>query len=579
MPQSPPTTDSNWREKYYSTQEKYDNLRVEFQETVSQLKRDISRVSFAGNGVDKNLDEYLRLLRRDISQGAALEQVHKRVSEVSDTIKQLEDNSKKSQSNFFEAVGKLADPFADRNYSRGFKRQIKAFIKKSKTCDSSEKATKLLVEFAGIMQLLVTEFEEKESPQTGTTVAIWSRVKTLFLKKPQQKTESLVVPENTVDNTQSVTDLGLESSGPELPPQNALKPDAVYIPYAINLALLRLLDAMEFPGKFVERKQHVQASLEIHLTLDDLLSVTEAMVSLLLGAVSDEKHRVEDFVSKVNTRLDDVQQFLDHAKTNEFEKQSSTEQFEGEVKEHVADIQSGIKEADSLEQMQQMVEDRLDQITDKIDVYRKTEDNRMQEVLETITSINTRLHETEEAAKKLQHALTMQKDSATRDELTKLRNRAAYDREIVEAHQTFMRDGETVGVILCDIDHFKKINDTFGHAAGDQVLRIIGTLVSKNIRKSDFAARYGGEEFVLIFYGTDFDNIVKLAEKLRAVIENWKFTYDNNRVKVTMSFGVSQFVEGDDPASIFKRVDGLLYKAKNAGRNCVKFDSVDKEEE
>ena len=122
-------------------------------------------------------------------------------------------------------------------------------------------------------------------------------------------------------------------------------------------------------------------------------------------------------------------------------------------------------------------------------------------------------------------------------------------------------------LILLDIDHFKAINDTYGHQTGDCVLKELSGILSKNVRTTDMVGRWGGEEFLVVTTEDEFSKVLQFVEKLRNSIESHPFQTIN---KLTCSFGVTHYVKGDSESSIMSRADNALYQAKNSGRNCVK---------
>ena len=119
---------------------------------------------------------------------------------------------------------------------------------------------------------------------------------------------------------------------------------------------------------------------------------------------------------------------------------------------------------------------------------------------------------------------------------------------------------------MIDIDHFKSVNDTYGHDVGDDVLKTLANIVQENIRKIDIFARWGGEEFLILSPGTDLEDVQILAEKLRLAVEHATFPKVNH---ITISLGISTFGKGDTFTEIFKRADQGLYYAKEHGRNQV----------
>ena len=161
---------------------------------------------------------------------------------------------------------------------------------------------------------------------------------------------------------------------------------------------------------------------------------------------------------------------------------------------------------------------------------------------------------------------------ATTDELTSVFNRYKIDMVMEEQINLAKRYKRPFSVIFFDIDHFKQVNDTYGHKKGDKVLKELGKLVSQNIRKSDIFGRWGGEEFLIICPETKVEEAKQSAEKLRGLIERYNF--DEKFVcPITCSFGVTEYKYGDNSETIVKRVDKLLYKAKEEGRNRVEVDA------
>lgn len=163
-------------------------------------------------------------------------------------------------------------------------------------------------------------------------------------------------------------------------------------------------------------------------------------------------------------------------------------------------------------------------------------------------------------------------ESTLRDALTGLYNRRHLEHQLGVELASALRHGKSLSVAMLDIDHFKKVNDTHGHAAGDAVLKSFAATLSKLVRPEDFLARYGGEEFTLILRDTDAAGAVILANRLRAAIESTPVVVGDVTIQVTSSCGVSSLDEcGDEPATatLMKLADGRLYQAKEQGRNRV----------
>ncbi len=159
-------------------------------------------------------------------------------------------------------------------------------------------------------------------------------------------------------------------------------------------------------------------------------------------------------------------------------------------------------------------------------------------------------------------------EKATRDPLTKCANRAEFDRVFPLFVATHLEQGVPCSMIMCDIDHFKRINDTFGHQAGDEALTCFGALLRRHARAGDLVARYGGEEFVLLCADCDNATATRRAETLRKKLAEQPQKSLNGR-KITASFGVTEVQPGDKPETFLRRADRALLQAKDNGRNIV----------
>jgi diguanylate cyclase (GGDEF)-like protein len=160
-------------------------------------------------------------------------------------------------------------------------------------------------------------------------------------------------------------------------------------------------------------------------------------------------------------------------------------------------------------------------------------------------------------------------DLARRDRLTGLLNRRAYDEAIADALARRQRLNEDVAILLLDIDHFKRINDTHGHVAGDEVLRAIAATVTAQVRQIDKVCRLGGEEFVVILQDANRSAAAIMAERIRGAIEHNPVPVDATPIAVTVSIGVANVDDDGDAATLLERADAALYDAKQGGRNRV----------
>ena len=167
---------------------------------------------------------------------------------------------------------------------------------------------------------------------------------------------------------------------------------------------------------------------------------------------------------------------------------------------------------------------------------------------------------------KLEYEKSGIKKSAELDPLTKIYNRVKLNEMFVNIFFNANKYNHVITMILFDIDHFKRINDDFGHNVGDKVLQELAGLIRGLLRDGDIFARWGGEEFVIVLQNISLEQTTKLASRLRSEIEKYSFAVVEN---VTCSFGVTEFSHNDRQEEFFERVDEALYEAKESGRNRV----------
>ncbi|WP_378954357.1 GGDEF domain-containing protein [Pelosinus sp. sgz500959] len=192
--------------------------------------------------------------------------------------------------------------------------------------------------------------------------------------------------------------------------------------------------------------------------------------------------------------------------------------------------------------------------------------------LEQQRNVNSQL----EMAQQRLVVLNQQLDfSARTDSLTGLYNRRHMEQKIQEEYEYYQRTGVEFALIIVDIDLFKGINDKYGHAGGDCLLKLVSEDLKKSVREYDIVARWGGDEFLLLLPATNSEKAVGLAERISKNVEKSRYIYENQVLSVTLTLGVSVIKSDDIVASVIKKADMVMYQGKRAGRNCViSFDSI-----
>lgn len=193
-------------------------------------------------------------------------------------------------------------------------------------------------------------------------------------------------------------------------------------------------------------------------------------------------------------------------------------------------------------------------------------------MLESIQRIEESMRESEAETAELRESLTMARREADLDHLTGLPNRRAFERRFNNAVESTVKSGKPVCVAFCDVDHFKRVNDTHGHGAGDRVLRAIAQTLQEIASEDCFVARHGGEEFAIIFDGLGKDDAWVKLEGARRVLASRRIRNRASEVdfgRITFSAGIAEISQQGDPRDALTHADATLYRAKDEGRNRV----------
>ncbi|UVL89416.1 GGDEF domain-containing protein [Pseudomonas sichuanensis] len=351
-------------------------------------------------------------------------------------------------------------------------------------------------------------------------------------------------------------------------------PDAVEPPYSqvaahIEQTLIGLLDDLSLPERHKAQALEMRERVARGLNWYELIPVLDDLAVLMLAITDSGQHEFEAYLQQLNERLESFQSHLHEASTGHADNSSAARELDSQLREQVDGLQSSVQGAADVDSLKHILEGRLEGLLLTMDEHQHERDRREQELASRLHGLAERVASMEQEALGYREHLEEQRQKAMIDPLTGLPNRAAWservDQEVLDWHE----NGGHLAMAILDLDHFKRINDGYGHLAGDKVLKIVADQLRKRLRGRDFIARFGGEEFVLLLPQTSPPAAVQVAEALRAAIEACPFHFKGERVVITTSIGLSAFRPGERGDQVLKRADEALYRAKDKGRNRV----------
>ncbi|MFA9375074.1 MAG: GGDEF domain-containing protein, partial [Poseidonibacter sp.] len=199
-------------------------------------------------------------------------------------------------------------------------------------------------------------------------------------------------------------------------------------------------------------------------------------------------------------------------------------------------------------------------------------EEEMSAVSSKLKSGKSKVEELEEKVKSLEEELNRTKNESMTDHLTGLLTRRAYSNEIRKIENSYQRNHSQYAVVFFDLDHFKKINDTYGHDGGDVILKTFAKVLEKCTRENDIVGRYGGEEFVAIVHFNLNRELLQYLKRVKTIVTANDFKYKDKKVKVTFSAGVAIRSNHVSYASAIQKADMLLYESKKNGRNQIRIE-------
>lgn len=337
---------------------------------------------------------------------------------------------------------------------------------------------------------------------------------------------------------------------------------------SLGLLIQGVLSNTQIPAFLASRAQELQDALKRRVPPGQYDHHAKAALCLLRESYSLAKRQQDDLQAFVESTLERIGKMENELiAASAFSSKSSRDAIDllGAASSHGPAIAP--EETGGAESARAIIGARMERLETYLSSIQGILSTQHSLLDERLNNINSMIGSFEQEVTKLRHQFAAVSEESLRDPLTGIYNRLAYDRRITMELQRARVTQEPLSLVVCDIDHFKRVNDTCGHTGGDKVLKEASRIMLTTLRGADFVGRYGGEEFVIILPGADRDAALFVSEKLRRTLKVAPFSHRGQRVQVTVSLGITTLLEGDTAETLFERADQALYSAKQAGRD------------
>jgi len=300
-----------------------------------------------------------------------------------------------------------------------------------------------------------------------------------------------------------------------------------------------------------------------HQFLDDIISE----IRVIIRGINSEKIELEGLVVDVTKQLAEISSTLSDEQIDSQEGRKESQHLQTLMQHNVGEIQQHVQNESDIKVLKSSISENLDSIKTGVEEFVSQDAERYEKSEQRNNKLQQQIKTLEQESDELKHKLNENRQKLMFDTLTGVRSRLAYEETLDQELARWLRYQEAFSFAILDIDHFKRINDDFGHNAGDKALQIVARMMSNHIRKTDYLFRIGGEEFVLLLPKTNLEHATPLVEKIRTSVGESKFHFKEEKVKISLSAGLTSVMPDDNAETIYERADIALYDAKNGGRD------------
>ena len=519
-------------------------LENEFSAQSALLTGFIGKLSQACKGTDILLDNKLANLRSTLKTATSFTALEKDIKKISTLLRQYSLKNDKNRIEIHDQLNNSSTGLQkSKNFPKESRRQLQTLITKAEEGHGS------LIQYIPLMSDIIVFYES----------IIHSQIR-LAGEKPQTTNTSKPVILDKINHIE------VEA----LPESNtvAIQQEA---PKELLGRFSSILNTLVISKKHKADISKIKSSLHGQISNQNLMTECLNVFDFMIEDLEQERSRAKVFLSTISETLTSVQMSVTATIATSSESNDQHAAINLELTEKIKEVSIGINDAGSLTEMKVDVNDKIQQIAKTLQNKAELENSQNIELNEKLNSMSAKVEKLEQQSKIFEKRIQEVQAKSFQDALTKLANRASFDEFFAKELVRFHHKQFDLAITVIDLDDFKRINDTFGHTAGDKTLQVIADTLTKVMGNDVFISRYGGEEFVLIFKDVDKITVMNRLNMLRKKVASLPFTFKGTRVTITLSIGVTLVQRDDIVHSAFERADTALYRAKHEGKNKVVY--------
>lgn len=515
--------DLRWKGKYSELLREQLECEQTQKKQQDMLKKGLTRLCDLAMGADSALDTLLERLRKEIRAVDVDDSVTELIHDIDRIASELTGEERRMLEDWRRALGELLNQF---------KRVLPESLDH------------------GLVELREQLSDTKNSPEQLQCVESLAR---LLETQAQHLGEAPIAVDDISGEERQATES---------------EPAFIKISARIEAVLKDMVGGLNVPDSVRDSKKSIESAINRGLNWYELIVALEDLSLVVSGTLYESEKDYEAFLQQTLRSLTEVHLIANTCETLEHDSVAKSANLQTQVSLQLQVLNEALESESDIDRMKAAVQQGLDSIATDVTSYGSAREAGAEELQKHVRALAAQVVELQGEANVAKNLLEEQREKANTDPLTCLPNRTAYDERIQLEYKRWARYQRPLTIAVGDIDFFKKLNDSFGHLAGDAVLSGVAGKIKDCLRQTDFVARYGGEEFVFLMPETDEVNAQAALNKLREIIEQQVFEFDDQVVRVSMSFGLTGFVEHDNPISAFARADKAVYMAKSQGRNC-----------